>query len=747
MYRKIMKSYYFNNIRKILSVGFIGLLLLAPSCTKDTTGIDKEQMGSLRFTLDFNGTELSLANTKATEGYDPLEVSTMWIYSVTTDGAGETTDNLIRKYKPATSVPDDLYLAAGTYKVVIDAGDRNEATFTNKHYAGEATFELAAQETKIVPIKCQLTNIAVRVEFESTIKEKFDLGYEAYVCASDEYSQTDAENGLVPTLHYETDTTGFFILPDGVSNLSWGFLGESSDPAINKNNSKTGTIELPESGKQYTLKFKYSKTPDGYLTVIVKVQEYVESFDDSFLFSPEPTIMGDGFNIDNVTGYYSDPVKFNVSSINNLQTMKFTVQGSGITYEIMHDGSVLPEAAANGITYTPTDAMNGVLTLTSTFCEKLDAGINALDFEITDSGSNTGKATAQIALTKPVSITAQDLWFGTANMSAVVTNPATTEVSVKYRISGNGEWTTLPAIKGADGYTYTVQATDFKPNQTYEYQLFENGTASGEVKSETTPAGTQIPNAGFEEWHQSGNPWYPYAAGGSEFWATGNPGSTSIGASYNVTTRQADPRPGSTGQYSAKLQTTNVLIKLAAGNIFVGSFGEILGTAGTVNMGRAFTFNARPTKLRVWYKGNVGSYKKGDDQVQDAARIFVCLTNMTKPGCTYHTVNTKSSEIDKTVLDPTKEFLCTNRHDPSTLEGHILGYGDLLIEESQEEWTMVEIPINYRKKYESEKPNVLILTASASYRGDYFEGSTDSNLFLDDIEFVYEGDYGYVDQE
>ena len=86
MYRKIMKSYYFKNIRKILSVGFIGLLLLAPSCTKDTTGIDKEQMGSLRFMLDFNGTELSLANTKATEGYDPLEVSTMWIYSVTTDG-------------------------------------------------------------------------------------------------------------------------------------------------------------------------------------------------------------------------------------------------------------------------------------------------------------------------------------------------------------------------------------------------------------------------------------------------------------------------------------------------------------------------------------------------------------------------------------------------------------------------------------------------------------------------------------
>lgn len=723
----------------ILSVGTIGLMLIVTACTKDP-GIDKDEMGSVAFMLDFNGKKISLSgnSTKSDAQYNPLEVSTMWIYSVTSDGAGETTDKLIRKYKPANSVPSDLYLAAGKYKVVVDAGDLNEATFTNKHYAGETTFDVVAQETRPVTITCKITNIAVRVEFESTIREKFDLGYEAYVCASDDYSQTDAENGTVPTLHYDTDTTGFFILPDGVNNLSWGFLGESSDPAINKNNSKTGTIELPESGKQYTLKFKYSKTPDGYLTVIVKVQEYVDAFDDSFLFSPEPTVMGDGFNIDKVTGYYSDPIKFNISSINDLQDMKFTVAGDGITYEIMHEGSVLPEAAANGITYTPTDAMNGVLTLTPSFFEKLEAGINSINFEIKDSGANTGKATAQIALAKPVSITSQDLWFGTADLSAVVTNPATNNVTIKYRVSGAGAWTDLPTIKGADGYTYTAQITGYKPGKTYEYQLFENGVESGEIKNETTPAGTQMPNAGFEEWHQSGSSWYPFAEGGSEFWATGNPGSALL--QTNITTREADPRPSSSGQYSAKLQTTDI-VKPAAGNIFIGEFGkpDMLSMSGTVNMGRAFTFNARPTKLRFWYKGNVGS--------GDKSRIFVCLTNMTKPGCTYHTVNTKSSEIDKTVLDPTQEFLYTNRQDPSTLEGHILGYGDLLIEQSQGEWTMVEIPINYRKKYESEKPNVLILTASASYRGDYFEGSTDSNLFLDDIEFVYEGDYGYVDQE
>ena len=34
-------------------------------------------------------------------------------------------------------------------------------------------------------------------------------------------------------------------------------------------------------------------------------------------------------------------------------------------------------------------------------------------------------------------------------------------------------------------------------------------------------------------------------------------------------------------------------------------------------------------------------------------------------------------------------------------------------------------------------PNYLMITASASYRGDYMEGSTDSKMYLDDIEFVY----------
>lgn len=166
--------------------------------------------------------------------------------------------------------------------------------------------------------------------------------------------------------------------------------------------------------------------------------------------------------------------------------------------------------------------------------------------------------------------------------------------------------------------------------------------------------------------------------------------------------------------------------RLAAGNIFIGEFGAVSGMGGTVRMGRAFTFNAKPKALRVWYKYNLGEGDKG--------RIFACLVNMTN-GSTYHTVNTNKPEA--TTFDPKDEFLYTDKTNTGTLEGHIIGYGDFLIEASQSEWKEYVIPITYREQYSSEKPNVLLVTATASYRGDYFEGSTSSKLVIDDFEFIY----------
>lgn len=311
-------------------IALISCLALAlASCGKsDADGsLPTNGQGMLQLSFDIPGYG---GQSKAAE-YDALAISTLRLYKVEPDGQGGATESLIRKYKPATDVPANLYLAAGKYKVTVEAGDNSEASFTHKSYAGASEFDLAAHETKIVPVVCKVTNIVVRAVFDATITQKFDKSRRLYVCASDEFSRTDAENNLVPTLEYTEDTVGYFLLPEGTQNLSWGFFGESSDPEIDKNGTKTGKIQLPQQGMQYTLTLKYSKTPDGYLTVNVKVREYESAHDDSFTFSPQPTLTGDGFPIGNVTGYYLDPVKFKIASINPLSSLKMTAGGSSTT--------------------------------------------------------------------------------------------------------------------------------------------------------------------------------------------------------------------------------------------------------------------------------------------------------------------------------------------------------------------------------------------------------------------------------
>ena len=49
-------------------------------------------------------------------------------------------------------------------------------------------------------------------------------------------------------------------------------------------------------------------------------------------------------------------------------------------------------------------------------------------------------------------------------------------------------------------------------------------------------------------------------------------------------------------------------------------------------------------------------------------------------------------------------------------------------------WTKIEIPLVY---VNDKKPNALVISCAASAYGDYFAGSTDTAMYVDDFEFVY----------
>lgn len=708
---------------KFINIVWLSGLVLLLGCSKTECGgteYPDDSHGALKVLISLPDA------TRSTQEYDPLQFSTLRIYKLDRDTDDSVTETLIRKYRPVSEMPSDLFLVAGEYKITVEMGTGDEATFDRKSYYGETSFTLEANKEKTVSVKCNIINAIVKVVFDPSVAVAFDSGYSAYVSLSDEFSKSDAESGSVPTLKFTEDGTGYFLLQENTENMSWGFFGSSSDPDIDAKGASTGVIESPEPGMQYTLTYKYSKDADGFLSVSVQVREYESSYDDNFIFSPQPTLSGDGFDIGGIVPFYKEPVVFKVSSINPLGDVRFMMDGQ--TYEVLKAGEPSVGNSLNGISYEVTDQSNGLISINPEFFASLSGGIKELEFFMTDTDMVEGKADVRIAVPGALSVMTEDMWFGIP-LNAVVTKPDHSSVVIKYREQGTDIWTEKTPVAGDDGVTYSLSDSGLELGVDYEIQLVVDGLEEGNKVTCGIPSGVQLPNAGFEEWHRQGNASYPYAENGTEFWGTGNPGATSIG-DYNLTSESEDIRPGSTGKYSARLETKKPSImgigKLAAGNIFVGSFGAVDGMGGYVNMGREFEFNARPKALRVWYKYTPAGSDKG--------RIFVCLVNMTN-GDRCHIVNTNSP--DKTTFSPDDEFIYVDKTNPATLQGHVLAYGDLMLETVVGEWTMVEIPIDYREQYMSEKPNVLIVTASASYRGDYFEGEVGSLMFLDDIEFVY----------
>ena len=156
--------------------------------------------------------------------------------------------------------------------------------------------------------------------------------------------------------------------------------------------------------------------------------------------------------------------------------------------------------------------------------------------------------------------------------------------------------------------------------------------------------------------------------------------------------------------------------KFAAGNLFVGRFVDIDGMGGIVEFGREFNFSARPKKLRFWMKNNEGTINEGSHTTgTDIAKIYCCFTDRK------YTVNTNKEE---TLFNPAL-----------TTEG-VLATATWQSSESHAEWTMMELDIEYKEGMTT-KPTQLVMTFTCSGYGDYFTGSTNSWMKVDDVEFVY----------
>lgn len=371
----------------------------------------------------------------------------------------------------------------------------------------------------------------------------------------------------------------------------------------------------------------------------------------------------------------------------------------------------------------------------------------ALDFEYVAAGGNV-------------------IWIKAANIDGAT-------IQFAYRKRGTEEWLKVknewyaadssnPYNRYEEGYVKAV-VRGLEPGTQYEVIGYADEKQS-DIKIVTTAPLYQLPNSQMEEWAkftndqkllptgEAGPCWYPFSSVQHMFWATGNPGGTSLGEKFNLTYpvyKSDNPEnvpSESTGNVSAFMGSQNVLnVKFAAGNLFVGYYGETLGTNAKVYFGRQVDQNIKPVAIRFKVKysrgginyisskaASVGTeYHIGSKQIKiiggqpDLAKVFFCLTDWKESHCVYS-------------ADETTFF------DPRTAAGvNGLGYFDSdtqteMVVEQTKEWHTMTLPIEYVNP--EIVPSCLVLTFTCSGFGDYFTGSSESWMYVDDVELLYDLD-------
>ncbi len=329
-----------------------------------------------------------------------------------------------------------------------------------------------------------------------------------------------------------------------------------------------------------------------------------------------------------------------------------------------------------------------------------------------------------------VQITRVDAWAKVAWLYGAAKEG--TSVGFRYRRKGDTEWIDAPRATVLSG-TFSSKVAGLDPNTAYEFMAYSNDDLSPVVER-TTEGVMQLENSGFESWSTNNGIIYPYSAGASPYWGTGNVGASLVGVT--LTEGVEDPRPQSMGEYSARLSSTFASVfgvgKFAAGNLFIGSYVRNDGTHGVVHFGRPFTY--RPTALKGWLKYNCGkvdcitsqppgkTIKEGDP---DGGMIYIALGDWdaaTYGGTEESPVAIATRTIDETAFDP---------NSPA-----VIAYGEMPLSQSVEGWQEFTIPLEYRAT--NRIPTHIIIACAASRYGDYFTGSTQSVMWVDDFELVYE---------
>lgn len=711
-----------NKIYSIAAAAFaLASSLCLSSCATDE-GMDGEGDGKLKLTVELQS---DVVVTRAADT-DASQDCKIQIYS---------SKGLVRQYKGLSQVPEDgIALVSGDYRVDVTAGDSVPASFDKKYYKGSTAFTIT-KGTTTAEVKCKIANVVASAKFDDSIDSMLK-----------DYSLTVSNAGGSLTFTKEgADTLGYFMMDSPEDSLTYVLKGTKVSDGTEY--SYTGSVKNPKSGYKYAMTVKYgdaSLEEIGGAFITVQVDESEIVVEETHTLSMPPAYFADGFvfaeGLIKEPGAFTENMTLYVSSLGGLRSC--TVSGSLLTALGAEDGSydlnnesvreVLKEKNFSASYKTVKDKNQGLITIDVDHnkLNTLSVGEYKLYFSATDNQGKTSTGTLVLTLTNAY-VTTQDaetknINTYSATVTALIAKEGQTGYGIKYRKKGETNWTTAKTTTTGStaGSTITAELSGLSANTTYEYVAVTDNYTD-KTKTFTTLQALTIPNGDFESWSTSGNVQLIAPSSDDMFWDSGNHGSASFKG--NITTPETSIKHG--GNYSAKLASTYVVVKFAAGNLFVGKYLKTDGTNGVLGYGRPF--KARPYALHGFVKYTPGTINRmGSGAPSDCVKgnpdkgiIYIAMldgTTTTYDGTTWPCViKTKSGELF------------------SKSASNVLGYGEWSSTTATSGDGMIEftIPIEYNNM--NVVPSNMIICCAASAYGDYFSGSDSSVMYVDDFELLY----------
>lgn len=718
--------------RKILIIQLCIFIVALVSCKEDMGIADAE--GVLKLSVGVSDKVEVVSRSLAEEEQNVLgENCKIRIYS------GET---LIQKYQGIDNLPAEIALANGNYSVRVTAGDSVAASFEQRFFEGIKEFAIAKGETSTVEVNCGIANTVVAIAWDQSLQEVFKGDCQVTI--------TSATGELVYS-SANADAKGYFSLPEDNRKLTCKF---SATTLGGEEYVRTTELSDVKDATLYNLTYSYSSVeqgPTGGAALQIQIDETPLIEEEHVItIKQRPVITckdGEETTYDLEQPMYLElnaQKDFYVqvatsSTLNSLMIQNENFKQWGF---IVNQFDMLKlEGQEEALKQFGISVSEKKQTLTGDvwtifFAKKLVAQMTGVEgsvsttIEAVDAAGKSRKVVWNIVASSATVVTDEiipsEVWTSKATLRGTVTTALESVPKFRYRAKNTADWTTVEATLVENAFSKEI--TGLTPGTTYEYQAMDGEKASSITYEFTTETAFQPENASFE--YVSGScPLWIYGDGQSMWWDSGNKGS-SMG-SKNLTTQ--DGSIYKDGKYSLKLASTSILGNFAAGNVFTGQF---LGTEslkyGILGWGRPCT--SRPKALKVWVRYTPGTVDFGGHipaGESDNGIIYVAVGDWQSTDSSYGAewpvvVRTKGPSL----FDP---------HDSGTI-----GYGEQIFTENygtDTETSMKEItiPLDYEGYGgDDRKPKSIIIVAAASRYGDYYEGSTSSVMWLDDMELIYE---------